>query len=106
MPGVDLTPVYYLVGIGSTVVTGLYATRNYLSKQRDRWISEGSKENALAEKLDANTNAAQANTQAIQALSHEIKDLGQEVKQRLNGHDTRIDRLETVILNRWKETKP
>lgn len=99
----DLTPLYYLAGIAGTVGSGLMGARAYMNKQRDRWISEGTKQASLADKLDANTDAARANTRAIEDLSREMRDFAAETKTQLNGHAGRIDRLEVTVLGqRWK----
>ena len=99
----DLTPLYYLAGIAGTVGSGVMAARAYMGKQRDRWISEGSKQASLADKLDANTSAAAANTKAIEGLSREIRELAAETKTRISGHEGRLDRLESTVLGQqWK----
>lgn len=101
----DLTPLYYLAGIAGTVGSGLMGARAYMNKQRDRWITEGTKQASLADKLDANTNAAGANTRAIEDLSRAMHELAAETKTQITGHANRLDRLESTVLGqRWKTT--
>lgn len=106
MAGADLTPVYYITSIAGTAGAGLLGARAYLAKQRDRWISEGTKQASLADKLEANTAAAGANTAAIDRLAKEMHESNAEVKSRLNGHDDRLNRLDNVVLGQWKGGGP
>ena len=95
----DLTPVYYLTGIGGTLGTGLWAMRAYMSKQRDRWREQGGKETSLSDKLDLATRAASEATEAIK----ELNGLLREMKVRLDGYEARLRRVEdTVLTPRWR----
>jgi hypothetical protein len=91
----DLTPLYYLTGIGSAIGGGLWAVRNYLNKQKKEWTAEGAKQANLSDKLDANTNAATRNTAAIESLTRELHDMALKTEERLNNHERRLDRIET-----------
>jgi hypothetical protein len=101
MAGADLTPIYYLASIAGTAGAGVMGARAYMSKQRDRWISEGTKQASLADKLDANTTAAGANTAAVERLSRELHDYAARTETQLNGHASRLDRLEGSVLG-WR----
>jgi hypothetical protein len=100
MAGADLTPVYYLTSIAGTAGAGLLGARAYLSKQRDRWISEGTKQASLSDSLTANTAAAAANTAAIERLSKDLHDYATKTETQLNGHAGRLDRIEGIVLSR------
>lgn len=100
MAGADLTPIYYLAGIATTVGSGLVGARAYLGKQRDRWITEGTKQASLADRLDANTKAADANTAALAGLGQQMQAFMTRTETTLNIHAGRLDRMEQAVMHR------
>lgn len=100
MAGADLTPIYYLASIAGTAGAGVMGARAYLSRQRDRWVAEGTKQASLSDSLVANTAAAAANTAAIERLSRDLHDYTSKTETQLNGHAGRLDRMESIVLSR------
>lgn len=95
----SLTPLYYGIGILALILSGLWALKRYTDHQRQENIKQGTREQQLSDKLDANTKAADKNTASIEKLGEKFDSFSSNIDKRLTLADYRIDKLEQTVQN-------
>lgn len=93
----SLTPIYYGIGILALIVSGLWALKRYTDHQRQENITQGTREQQLFDKLDANTKAADKNTASIEKLGEKFDSFSSAIDKRLTLADYRLDKLEEKV---------
>jgi hypothetical protein len=90
----DFVPLYYGLSILALILSGLWALKRYTDHQRQQLIQQGTKEQQLSDKLEANTKAADKNTASIEKLGEKFDTFSSAIDKRLTLADYRLDRLE------------
>lgn len=89
-----LVPLYYAIGILALVFGGLWQLKRYNDKQREDFRKRGVQEQALSDKLDANTKAADKNTASIERMSEKFDSFSVDMGKRVTLLDYRVEQLE------------
>jgi hypothetical protein len=92
--GSGVEVAYYV--IASVIALGgvFFGAVKLLFWLKRRWTQEGEQRAESSRVIEANTKAAQANTDAISHLTEKFDGFASSVQGQLNGHDSRITRLE------------
>ena len=93
----SLVPLYYGIGILALILSGLWALKRYTDHQKEQLIQQGTKEQQLSDKLEANTKAADKNTASIEKLGEKFDTFSSAMDKRLTLADYRLDRLEEKV---------
>lgn len=96
---VSLIPLYYAIGILIPVIGGIWALKQYADHQREQNVQQGVREGQLADKIDANTKAAEKNTASIEKLGGKFDSFSSAIDKRLALADYRIEKLEETQHN-------
>lgn len=103
-PGDNLVPLYYISAIIISVGTAVWALARWFDRQRSKWANEATHDAHLSDELRANTDAAKTNTEAaksntaaIDNLATRLESFAVKVETELNGHNSRISRLEDAM---------
>jgi hypothetical protein len=95
----DFVPLYYGLSILALILSGLWALKRYTDHQKQQNIQQGTREQQLSDKLDANTSAADKNTASIERLGNKFDTFSSAMDKRLTLTDYRVDRLEADLKN-------
>lgn len=95
----DLVPFYYALCIIAMILGGFWALKKYGDRQRQSQLEQGAKEQQLADRLEANTKAADKNTASIEKMSDKLDSFSAAVDKRLTLVDYRVERLEEQASN-------
>lgn len=93
----DLTPLYYGLSILVLICSGLWALKKYSDNQKQDSIQRAIREQALTDKLDANTRAADKNSTALERLGEKFDTFSSAVDKRLTLLDYRVDKAEEDV---------
>lgn len=90
-------PLYYLAGIVLAALALMGAVRSWVNGQREKWITQGSREASLDTTLRNLDTTTRANTEAVATLTEEMHGFANsmaEVRQTLNGHSAQLQELQ------------
>lgn len=93
----SLEPVYYVIAILVPIIGGLWALKRWADNQREQNVQQGTREQKLADKLDATITATDKNTASLEKLGEKFDNFSSAIDKRMTLADYRLDKLEEKV---------